>query len=273
MGKFNFLSVCILKTEILVVTLVFNEMKYALNALPETFINMLQSFVSLRRIEKYLDGGEVKAIPSLDRQEKRIALQSCTLTWPQDRSMTSTAPSIAPTPKQKFVLTDLTLNFPQGELTLVCGKLGSGKTLLLLSLLGEADVLAGQLLCPRSPPDSLVSFAESAVITKDEWVVQGSTAYVPQAAWLRNASIRGVFMFGNCLFEKSTFRLANILFNLPYDEERYHKTLEVCALLSDLDILEDGDESEIGERGVSYLPHCGEKKKKPCGCAYSLSFT
>lgn len=43
----------------------------------------------------------------------------------------------------------------------------------------------------------------------------------------------------------------NILFNLPYDEERYQQTLEACALLSDLAILEDGDESEIGERGVS----------------------
>lgn len=43
----------------------------------------------------------------------------------------------------------------------------------------------------------------------------------------------------------------NILFNLPYNEERYRKTLEVCALVTDLDILEDGDESEIGERGVN----------------------
>lgn len=42
----------------------------------------------------------------------------------------------------------------------------------------------------------------------------------------------------------------NILFNLPYDEERYKKTLYACALESDLQILEDGDESEIGERGV-----------------------
>jgi hypothetical protein len=42
----------------------------------------------------------------------------------------------------------------------------------------------------------------------------------------------------------------NILFSLPYDEERYKLTLEVCALVSDLEILEDGDEAEIGERGV-----------------------
>lgn len=62
--------------------------------------------------------------------------------------------------------------------------------------------------------------------------------------------------------------LDNILFNLPYDEKRYQKTLEVrqsslwegasvlnvsqvCALVNDLTILEDGDESEIGERGVN----------------------
>jgi hypothetical protein len=46
------------------------------------------------------------------------------------------------------------------------------------------------------------------------------------------------------------FYIENILFNLPYIEERYRRTLEVCALVSDLKILEDGDESEIGERGV-----------------------
>ena len=47
-----------------------------------------------------------------------------------------------------------------------------------------------------------------------------------------------------------TICLENILFDLPYVEERYRKVLEACALLSDLEILEDGDESEIGERGV-----------------------
>ena len=40
-------------------------MKFALNALPETFINMLQSLVSLRRIEKYLGAAEVKKLEGL----------------------------------------------------------------------------------------------------------------------------------------------------------------------------------------------------------------
>ncbi|KAJ7635025.1 multidrug resistance-associated ABC transporter [Roridomyces roridus] len=190
---------------------IFNEMKFALNALPETLINMLQSLVSLRRIEKYLGTAEVSPVPPLDQQSHTIAFQSCTVTWPQDRKAASSTPSAVPsaasTPRHKFILVDMNLKFPQGELSLVCGKLGSGKTLLLLALLE---------------------------MNKENWVVQGMCAYVPQAAWLRNASIKD-----------------NILFNLPYDEERYKLTLEVCALISDLEILEDGDEAEIGERGVN----------------------
>ncbi|EPQ52340.1 multidrug resistance-associated ABC transporter [Gloeophyllum trabeum ATCC 11539] len=215
-------------------SVVLSELKFALNALPETLISLLQSAVSLRRIENYLNGAEVSSVPPLETENYAIALQSASVTWPQDRSRSSNCRvSIVSTPKQKFVLSNLSMNFPVGELSLICGKLGSGKTLLLLSLLGEADVVTGQLHSPRSPPDAIASF--TGVVPRDEdWTVPGVCAYVPQSAWLRNASIK-----------------ENILFGLPYVEERYQKTLEVCALVSDLKILEDGDEAEIGERGVN----------------------
>jgi ABC-type multidrug transport system fused ATPase/permease subunit len=45
--------------------------------------------------------------------------------------------------------------------------------------------------------------------------------------------------------------LDNILFGYPYDEERYKAVLEACALKPDLAMLEDGDATEIGARGVS----------------------
>lgn len=152
--------------------------------------------VSIRRIEKYLNGAEVALVPPIEHQSQTIAFQSCTVTWPQDR-LGSVAPSAASTPRHKFMLVDMTLNFPEGELSLICGKLGSGKTLMLLgmlsqvrfcvslmliissALLGEADVLAGQLLSPRSPPDSLASFAGIRV-SKEQWIVKGICAYVPQ---------------------------------------------------------------------------------------------
>ncbi|KAH9067580.1 ATP-binding cassette transporter [Lactarius vividus] len=217
---------------------VFSEMKFALNALPETLINMLQSFVSLRRIEKYLHAVEVAPVPPLGENLSPIAFHGATVTWPRDRARsgtatTSTVSSASSTPKTKFMLMDLNIVFPKGELSLVCGKLGSGKTLLLLALLGEADLLTGQMLCPQTPPDAIASFV-GVIPSSDKWVTDGVCAYVPQSAWLRNASIK-----------------ENILFNLPYVEERYQRTLEVCALVNDLKILEDSDESEIGERGVN----------------------
>ena len=107
------------------------------------------------------------------------------------------------TPKTAFSLLDLTLDFPEGELSLICGRLGmspstsslcgsrptdriflagSGKSLFLLALLGEADLLAGQLVCPRSKLDVMSTFSANA--SESDWVVKSVSAYVPQTAWL-----------------------------------------------------------------------------------------
>ncbi|CAE6433200.1 unnamed protein product [Rhizoctonia solani] len=216
---------------------VFNEMRFALNTLPETFINILQSLVSLRRIEKYMSATEIADVRSIqDTQlEDSIRLVSATISWPQTRfGGASSAPSIASTPRARFTISDLSLEFPDGELSLVCGKLGSGKTLLLLALLGEADILAGQLIAPRSPPDALAKLGQEANLDNSNWIVRGICAYVPQTAWLQNDSIKN-----------------NIIFGLPFNSERYQQTIEACALVTDFGIIEDGDEAEIGERGVN----------------------
>ena len=93
-----------------------------------------QCLVSLRRIEKYLQGAEVTSVPPISDQSQSIAMQSATVTWPQDRSLGSRASSATSTPGHKFVLVDLTIRFPEGKLSLICGRLGSGKTLLLLGM-------------------------------------------------------------------------------------------------------------------------------------------
>ncbi|GMM35209.1 ATP-binding cassette transporter [Saccharomycopsis crataegensis] len=43
----------------------------------------------------------------------------------------------------------------------------------------------------------------------------------------------------------------NIVFGLPYDEARYKKVIHVCSLEADLAILPGGDETEVGERGIT----------------------
>lgn len=59
-------------------------------------------------------------------------------------------------------------------------------------------------------------------------------SYAAQTPWLRHQSIR-----------------ENILFGYPFDAARYGAVLDACALRTDLGMLEDGDETEIGARGVS----------------------
>jgi len=64
--------------------------------------------------------------------------------------------------------------------------------------------------------------------------MSGSVAYVPQTAWVINGTVK-----------------ENILFGLGYDEGRYMRAIDVCAMAMDVDILPDGHETEIGERGIT----------------------
>ena len=56
-------------------------------------------------------------------------------------------------------------------------------------------------------------------------------AYVPQQAWIQNATVRD-----------------NILFGKAYNEALYKAVLSACALETDLEILPSGDQTEIGEK-------------------------
>ncbi|KAH8825289.1 multidrug resistance-associated ABC transporter [Flagelloscypha sp. PMI_526] len=202
------------------------ELKFAFNLLPDVVVKLIECAVSLRRLDAFLASEDI--VTPVQGSTDMIAFQSCSLSWPRSPNQDPTQ-----TPQSSFVLHDLNISFPLGSLSLICGRLGSGKTLILNALLGEADVLSGQVICPRSPPNTLTSL--STLPANDEpWLVDGLCAYVPQTAWLRNASIRD-----------------NICFDIPFQEQRYQQTLEACALLSDLAIFEDGDQAEIGERGIN----------------------
>lgn len=171
-------------------------------------------------------------------EPRDITMTNVTFTWPRDDSSTPVVDGVpvrsaAATPKNAFTLADLTLRFPAGKLSLICGRLGSGKSLLLNGLLGEADTLTGQVDTPRSAPDAMALFADSTVKDED-WIVNDMVAYVPQQAWLQNASIKD-----------------NIIFSSPWNEKRYQEVLEACSLTTDLEILEDGDQTEIGEKGLN----------------------
>ncbi|KAF5658311.1 hypothetical protein FHETE_9965 [Fusarium heterosporum] len=198
---------------------IFKSLEVSLGVLPELITMGVDTYVSLKRIQTYLNGPEMENTLS---EGPEVALKSASIAWPEDDE----------TPDEdRFVLRNLNIEFPTGELSVISGKTGTGKSLLLSAILGEADVLEGSVHVPQT-----VSPAErrDAQAHLGDWILSGSVAYVGQTPWLESASLRD-----------------NILFGLPFVEERYNRVIEVCALKKDLEILTDGDKTELGANGIN----------------------
>jgi len=99
-----------------------------------------------------------------------------------------------------------------GKLTIITGKVGSGKTSMLLALLGEMNCLFGEIDFKRGT----------------------TVAYVSQRTWLLNASV-----------------LENIVFGDKYNKSRFKRVIDACALGPDIDILPDKERTIIGDRGIA----------------------
>eukprot|EP01118_Nematostelium_gracile_P016057 TRINITY_DN656_c0_g1_i1.p1 TRINITY_DN656_c0_g1~~TRINITY_DN656_c0_g1_i1.p1 ORF type:complete len:1510 (-),score=442.59 TRINITY_DN656_c0_g1_i1:26-4555(-) len=112
---------------------------------------------------------------------------------------------------EKAQLSELSLDIAPGKLVMVAGAVGSGKSTLVNALLGEVPIVSGT-----------------------RYTQPGGISYVAQEAWIFNATLR-----------------ENILFGLPFDPEKYEDVIEAAALGPDLIQLPDGDQTEIGERGIT----------------------
>ena len=80
----------------------------------------------------------------------------------------------------------------------------------------------------------LKSLLGELTVLEGSYKVHGSIAYVPQEAFLVNDTLRN-----------------NILFGKPYDKNKYEKVIKISQLRPDLEMLADGDMTEIGERGLN----------------------
>ena len=80
--------------------------------------------------------------------------------------------------------------------------------------------------------------------------VDGSISYVSQQAWIQNMSLKG-----NILFD-ATEKHPDASINRRKIKEherrlRYNDVIVACSLTSDLEILSNGDSTEIGENGIN----------------------
>ncbi|RUS35015.1 ABC transporter type 1, transmembrane domain-containing protein [Jimgerdemannia flammicorona] len=168
-------------------------------SLTQNVSSFMQTYVALNRIRDFLlleevDDSAVLHLP-YDTTLPSIVLNSASVAWAADAKPT---------------LSDVNLSIARGSLTAVIGRVGSGKTSLISAAIGDMYKQGGTI------------------------EIRGSVAYVPQQAWIINATLR-----------------ENIIFGLAWDESRYRRIIEACCLLADIEMLPGGDMTEIGERGIN----------------------
>uniref|UniRef100_A0AAR2JXU4 ATP-binding cassette, sub-family C (CFTR/MRP), member 8 n=1 Tax=Pygocentrus nattereri TaxID=42514 RepID=A0AAR2JXU4_PYGNA len=115
------------------------------------------------------------------------------------------------------------------QLTMIVGQVGCGKSSLLLAALGEMQRISGSVTWNRY----LCSTQKPSRLTIVNIIIRGAVAYASQKPWLLNASV-----------------VENITFEMPLIKQRYKTVIEACSLQPDIDILPQGDQTEIGERGI-----------------------
>ncbi|NWV38493.1 MRP1 protein, partial [Grantiella picta] len=177
----------------------FNILRFPLNMLPMVISSIVEASVSLKRLRVFLSHEELDPESivrgPIKEAEGCIVVKNATFSW------SKTDPPL---------LNSIKFTLPEGSLVAVVGQVGCGKSSLLSALLGEMDKKEGYV------------------------VVKGSVAYVPQQAWVQNATLQD-----------------NIIFGREMNESRYKRVIEACALLPDVEILPSGDQTEIGEKGVN----------------------
>ncbi|VTJ83520.1 Hypothetical predicted protein [Marmota monax] len=175
----------------------FNILRIPLFDLPTVISAVVQTRISLCRLEDFLNSEE-------------LSLRNIETNYIGDHAIGFTNASFSWDKTGIPVLKDLNMKIPEGALVAIVGHVGSGKSSVLSAILGEMQKLTG--------------------------VVQrkGSVAYVSQQAWIQN-----------CILQE------NILFGSIMQKQFYERILEACALLPDLEQLPNGDQTEIGERGVN----------------------
>jgi ABC-type multidrug transport system fused ATPase/permease subunit len=204
----------------------FNVLRVPLDQLADMITNVLQTKVSVDRVEEFLREEETEKYLQLKHVDPipdapLIGFKDATLSWGSRKD------ALAGGTNAGFQLQNINITFAPGKLNVIAGATGSGKTSLLMGLLGEMTHLEGSVHLPGVHSREDLRPDPATGLTQ-------SVAYCAQQPWLVNDTIK-----------------QNILFASPYDEERYKAVLVACSLERDLTILDHGDETEVGEKGIS----------------------
>jgi ABC-type multidrug transport system fused ATPase/permease subunit len=160
---------------------------------------------------------------------------------------------------KSLCLKNLDIQIRQGEFVAIIGEIGAGKSSLIHSIIGDMiyvdegtkekfkdqffasidDNLEREILSRRNS-EIVNQFNESLQNGKQfsyencPIKINGKLSLIEQKPWIQNMSIRD-----------------NILFGEELCPIRYNKVIQISQLGRDLDILDGGDLTEIGEKGIN----------------------
>lgn len=190
-----------------------------LNAFPWVLNGLMEAFVSLKRVQELIDLENIdlskyySPIPVSYTKRNNdnpvvISIQHGGFSFEKERDRTSE--NLIVEDIRDYKLENVNVEIRQGELVVIDGVTGSGKSALLNAILGNLKKTSG------------------TVAIKDNNLGFG---YVSQTPWLQRGTIR-----------------ENICFGSIFDESRYQTVIKCCALTEDIEKL-GGDNIGIGEGG------------------------
>ncbi|SCV04479.1 LAMI_0H16468g1_1 [Lachancea mirantina] len=182
----------------------FNLLAFPLAVIPNAISSFIEASVSVQRLRSFLMCEELQR-DSVQYKPKKTKIGDVSVNIGADATFLWQRK-----PEYKVALKNINFEAKKGELACVVGKVGSGKSAFIQSMLGDLFRVKG--------------FA----------TVHGKIAYVSQVPWIMNGTVK-----------------ENILFGHKYDESFYQKTINACALTVDFSILPDGDQTMVGEKGIS----------------------
>ncbi|KAF1953987.1 multidrug resistance-associated protein 5 [Byssothecium circinans] len=235
----------------------FNSLRMPLNFLPLVIGQVIDANASIKRIEEFLLAEEAQETAEWDYSAKdAVVLKNADFTWERhptyeeddvsvkgvggkpgkkhgkggkkdkqtsaQSEMRDRASESSDRPEKSEIVVEAEVEEQPFEMKGLDLAIGRKELIAIIGSVGSGK------------SSLLAALAGDMRKTNGEVTIGASRAFCPQYAWIQNATVR-----------------ENIIFGKEFKEDWYNKVIDACALRPDLEMLPNGDQTEIGERGIT----------------------
>ena len=242
---------------------VFENIKNALVELPFMLNNFQKWKANFAKIERFLnwDDEEIHLFNRTNQDsEIAVSIKNSNFFWGFDKHIEMDDSDELPnsdiqipifkTLEERITLKDINLIIKKGEFIAVIGEVGSGKSSLLSAILGQMLYIDNSTISHYKDTsfylhlngeenqqlisDFNMMRKQHSLNAGERIWINGRISLVEQRPFILNKTIRD-----------------NILFGEELNNQKYNKIVQICQLGRDFQVLDGGDLTEIGERGIN----------------------